>query len=146
LGMWNNQTIDQIIKNRGSIQNLKLPSNGKDIKKIYKTVWELSQKILIDQAYDRSPYIDQTQSLNLYLENPTFAALASMDMYAYEKQLKTICYYTRSKSSMDAIMFTIMEDTVGKMIKMNKNEENKNNEDKENNENICYKGCVSCSG
>ena len=122
LNMWNNDIVNQIIKDRGSIQNIKTSDK---LKQMYKTVWELSQKIIIDQAYDRSPYIDQTQSLNLYIEKPTFAVLSSMDMYAYGKQLKTMCYYTRSKSSMDANMFTIMEDTIKKMI-TNTNETNKN--------------------
>lgn len=129
--MWNSKNIEQIIKDRGSIKNLLLPDN---IKRIYKTVWEISQKIVIDQAYDRSPYIDQTQSLNLHVEKPTLAVLSSMDLYAYSKQLKTMCYYTRSKSSLEANTFTVMEDTVGKLVKNDKEKVD-----------VCYKGCESCS-
>jgi ribonucleoside-diphosphate reductase subunit M1 len=141
--MWNKQIIEQIIKDRGSVKNLDLPNN---IKNIYKTVWEISQKIVIDQAADRSPYVDQTQSLNLHVEKPTLAVLSSMDLYAYSKQLKTMSYYTRSKNSLDANTFTVMEDTVGKLA--NKKEPyvgGERKEEEKEEEQVCYKGCVSCS-
>lgn len=129
--MWNNKNIEQIIRDRGSVKNLQLPDN---IKRIYKTVWEISQKYIIDQAYDRSPSIDQTQSLNLHVEKPSLAVLTSMDFYAYSKQLKTISYYTRSKGSLDANTITVMEDSIGKLVEKDKEESQ-----------VCYKGCVSCS-
>ena len=94
---------------------------------------ELSQRYVIDQSADRSPYIDQTQSLNIHIEKPTTAVLSSIDMYSFEKKLKTVAYYTRSKSSMDAVTFTIMEDKIKNTIKEKKEE------------GVCYKGCETCS-
>jgi ribonucleoside-diphosphate reductase alpha subunit len=133
LNMWNTETINKIIKDRGSVQNLNISD---ELKEIYKTVWELSQKHVIDQSADRGPYIDQTQSLNIHVEKPTLGKLSTMDLYSWKKGLKTLAYYTRSKSAMDSTMFTIMEDTV--KDKFTKKEEKEEPQ-------VCYKGCETCS-
>lgn len=151
LGKWNDKTINQIIKDRGSVQKLDISNELKDI---YRTVWELKQKYVIDQSADRGPYIDQTQSLNIHIEIPTLSILSSMDLYAWKKRLKTLSYYTRSKAAMDAVMFTVMEDTVKEKMKikgkeLNNDEESNKNEESNNEEemakSVCYKGCVECS-
>lgn len=103
-GMWTTEVINTIIKDKGSIQNTTLPD---DIKKIFKTTWELSQKSLIDHAAVRGPYIDQSQSLNLYLPTPTHSQLTSMHFYAWKKGLKTGQYYLRTRPKADAIAFTV---------------------------------------
>lgn len=103
-GEWNEELINQIIQNKGSIQNTKLSD---DIKKVFKTTWELSQKSLIDHAAARGPYIDQSQSLNLYLPSPTHSQLTSMHFYAWKRGLKTGSYYLRTRPKADAIAFTV---------------------------------------
>jgi ribonucleoside-diphosphate reductase alpha chain len=107
LKLWNKELADKIITSKGSIQGIEeIPQNIKDI---YRTVWELSQKILIDLTADRSPYIDQAQSLNIFISRPTIAKLSTLHMYTYEKKLKTGMYYLRTQSARDAIQFTIMK-------------------------------------
>ena len=91
----------------GSIQEIAgIPD---DIKELYKTVWELSQKVIIDMAADRGAYICQSQSLNLFVENPNFGKLSSMHFYGWKKGLKTGMYYLRSKAAVDPIKFTLSE-------------------------------------
>ena len=103
-GLWDNVMAEHLIANRGSIQNTDLP---KHIKNVYKTVWELSQKALINLSAARGPYVCQSQSLNLYLQSPTRAKLSSMAFYAWEKGLKTGQYYLRSQPDARAIQFTV---------------------------------------
>ena len=74
---------------------------------LYKTAWEISQKVLIDLSADRGAFIDQSQSLNIFMENPNFAKLTSMHFYGWEKGLKTGMYYLRTKAAVDAIQFTV---------------------------------------
>ena len=94
----------------GSVQNIdEIPDN---IKALYKTSWEISQKVIIDLAADRGAYIDQSQSLNLFMENANFAKLTSMHFYGWEKGLKTGMYYLRTKAATDAIKFTIDKSAV----------------------------------
>ncbi len=94
-GIWNSDTRSKIIQNEGSIQNLDfIPT---ELKAIYKTVWEIPQKTLIDMAVARSTFICQSQSLNLFLESPTIGKLSSMYMYAWKQGVKTT-YYLRSRS------------------------------------------------
>jgi ribonucleoside-diphosphate reductase alpha chain len=89
----------------GSVQNIdEIPAN---IKELYKTVWEISQKSLINMAADRGAYICQSQSLNLFIQNANFAKLTSMHFYAWKKGLKTGMYYLRTKAAADAIKFTV---------------------------------------
>lgn len=105
LGLWNPTIKDQIVSNRGSVQDIEtLPE---DIRVRYKTVWEISQKILIDMAADRGKYVCQSQSLNLYSNDPTFKKLSSMHFYAWSKGLKTGIYYLRTRAAADAQQFTI---------------------------------------
>jgi len=89
----------------GSVQNIEgIPD---DIKAIYKTVWEISMKDILDMSADRGLFIDQSQSLNLFMENPNMGKLTSMHFYAWKKGLKTGMYYLRSKAASSAIKFTV---------------------------------------
>lgn len=105
LGLWNKEIKDKMIIDDGSIQNI--PEIPDDIKRLYKTVWEISQKVIIDMAADRGAYICQSQSMNLFMEEPTFKKLTSMHFYAWSKGLKTGMYYLRSKPKASAQKFTI---------------------------------------
>ena len=105
LGLWTSEIRTQIIADNGSVQNIKeIPQ---DIRDVYKTVWEIPQKVLIDMAADRAPFICQSQSLNLFLSEPTYAKMSSMHMYAWKKGLKTGCYYLRTKAASSAQKFTV---------------------------------------
>lgn len=95
LGLWSNDLKNTIIREGGSIQNI--PGIPDDIKRLYKTAWEISQRVLIDQSADRGLFIDHTQSLNLFVAQPTYKNLSSMHMYGWQKGLKTGLYYLRSK-------------------------------------------------
>tara|TARA_B100000963_G_scaffold115614_1_gene100708 strand:- start:1807 stop:2634 length:828 start_codon:yes stop_codon:yes gene_type:complete len=105
IGVWNNDIKDKIIINNGSVQNIKeIPDT---IKEIYKTAWDLSMKSLIDQAADRGIYVCQSQSLNLWLQDPSIGKLSSMHMYSHSKGLKTGIYYLRRRAVANAQKFTI---------------------------------------
>jgi ribonucleoside-diphosphate reductase alpha chain len=105
LGLWNKELKDAIVANNGSIQPLgNIPEN---IKQIYKTVWEIKQKSIIDMAIERGPFICQTQSMNLFFEEPNHKNLSSSLFYGWEKGLKTGSYYIRSKPKAQAQQFTI---------------------------------------
>lgn len=105
LGMWTPEIRTQIIADNGSVQNIVgIPLKIRDV---YKTVWEIPQKVLIDMAADRAPFICQSQSLNLFLSEPTYAKMSSMHMYAWKKGLKTGCYYLRTKAASSAQKFTV---------------------------------------
>ena len=105
LGVWNDRLKDKIISANGSVQHIaEVPDNIKDL---YKTVWEIKQKTLIDMSADRGAYICQSQSLNIFMENPSVAKLTSMHFYGWKKGLKTGMYYLRSKAAADAIKFTV---------------------------------------
>ena len=103
--LWTKEMRDTIIVEDGSIQNI--PNIPDEVKQVYKTVWETSQRVVIDMAADRSPYIDQTQSMNLWLASPTFSQVGSMHMYAWKKGLKTGMYYLRSRSAVNAVQMTV---------------------------------------
>ena len=103
--LWNKGMRDSIILENGSVENIS--SFPEELKPIYKTVWETSQKSVIDMAADRAPFIDQTQSMNLWLEKPTFGKVNSMHMYAWKRGLKTGMYYLRSRSAVDAVKITV---------------------------------------
>lgn len=110
IGLWNNNMSQLIQLNSGSIQVIsEIPDN---IKKLYKTVWEIPQKVLINLAIDRAPFIDQTQSMNLYISTPSMSVLTSMYFYCWEKGLKTGCYYLRSQSSSKPVKFTVEEECI----------------------------------
>jgi ribonucleoside-diphosphate reductase alpha chain len=102
---WNADVRSQIMANNGSVQDIKeIPE---EIRELYKTGWEIPQKILIDMARDRAPFICQSQSLNLFLVEPTYAKISSMHVYAWKQGLKTGCYYLRTKAAASAQKFTV---------------------------------------
>lgn len=105
LGLWNNSMKNKIITANGSIQNIEeIPA---DIKELYKTVWEIKQRNIIDMAADRGAYICQSQSLNLFVDNPNTSKLTSMHFYAWKKGLKTGMYYLRTQAATQAVQFTV---------------------------------------
>lgn len=105
LGIWNDTVKNKLIMANGSVQDIEeIPDN---LKSLYKTAWELSQKTLVDMAADRGAYICQSQSLNVFMQNANFAKLTSMHFYGWEKGLKTGMYYLRTKAATDAIKFTV---------------------------------------
>jgi len=105
LGLWNDRLKNDIIAANGSIQDI--PEIPENIKELYKTVWEIKQRSIIDMAADRGAYICQSQSMNIFIQNPNMAKLTSMHFYAWEKGLKTGMYYLRTKAAADAIKFTV---------------------------------------
>ncbi|MEY3420555.1 MAG: hypothetical protein RIR48_840, partial [Bacteroidota bacterium] len=107
LGLWNDSLKQKLMAANGSVANI--PEIPADLKALYKTVYEISQKVIIDQAADRGAFICQSQSLNLFVENPNFAKLSSMHFYGWQKGLKTGMYYLRSKAAVDPIKFTLDE-------------------------------------
>lgn len=110
LGIWNDSMKNNIIANNGSIQSL--PNIPDEIKALYKTVWEISQKHIIDMAADRAAFIDQSQSLNIHIKEPTMGKLTSMHFYGWKKGLKTGMYYLRTQSAAAAIQFTVDQNAV----------------------------------
>lgn len=104
MDLWNKENINQIILDDGSVKNLNI---SETLKNKYKTVWEISQKNIIDLAADRGIFIDQSQSLNLFVSEPKTNVLTSMHFYAWEKGLKTGCYYLRSKTKKQTAKFTL---------------------------------------
>ena len=104
-GLWNNGLKNKIIAANGSVQEIaEVPQ---DLKELYRTVWEIKQRSLIDMAADRGAFICQSQSLNLFIQDANFAKLTSMHFYAWKKGLKTGMYYLRTKAATDAIKFTV---------------------------------------
>jgi ribonucleoside-diphosphate reductase alpha chain len=137
INLWNKDIVNKIIENNGSIQYVDEIPNS--IKEIYKTVWEISQKVIIDMAAERGAFIDQSQSMNIFIDHPTQAKLSSMHLYGWKKGLKTGSYYIRSKPSTNAVKFTIMSE---------KKEENSSAKKyiKDGKEMICTEEvCVACS-
>lgn len=108
LGLWNESLKQEIMRANGSIQDIDIIPQ--DIKELYKTVWEMSMKDIIDMSRQRGYFIDQSQSLNLFMEGATFGKLTSMHFYAWKSGLKTGMYYLRTKSAVDAIKFTLNND------------------------------------
>ena len=105
LGLWNDDMKNALMATNGSVQNIEgVPDN---LKAIYKTVWEISMRDILDMAADRGMFIDQSQSLNLFMESPNMGKLTSMHFYAWKKGLKTGMYYLRSKPATSAIKFTV---------------------------------------
>ncbi len=105
LGLWSEEMKNAIIANNGSIQSIEgVPQEVKDL---YKTAWEIKQRAIIDMAADRGAFIDQSQSLNLFMESPNYKKLTSAHFYAWEKGLKTGMYYLRSRPAVDPIKFTV---------------------------------------
>jgi ribonucleoside-diphosphate reductase alpha chain len=131
LDMWDSQMKNRLIEGKGSIQHIgEIP---KEIRERYKTVYEISQKTIIDMAADRSPFVCQSQSMNLFLDKPTIGKISSMPGYAWKKGLKTGQYYLRSKPAVDAIQFTVDKEAAIP----------KNNKEDEMNSNFECVGCGS---
>ena len=105
LDLWDDDVKLQMIANNGSIQNINcIPQNIKDL---YKTVWEISQKTILKMAADRGAFIDQSQSLNVHIAEPNYGKLSSMHFYGWKQGLKTGMYYLRTKAAAAAIQFTV---------------------------------------
>ncbi|KAI9362233.1 ribonucleoside-diphosphate reductase large chain [Pilaira anomala] len=140
MGIWDENVKNMIMSDVGSIQNI--PGIPQTLKDLYKTVWEISQRTLLDMAADRGAFIDQSQSLNVFMAEPNFGKLTSMHFYGWQKGLKTGMYYLRTRPAVDAIKFTVDQLALRAYLKKaEKNEaasvacsiENKDN-------------CESCSG
>ncbi|MFM9910527.1 MAG: ribonucleoside-diphosphate reductase subunit alpha [Chitinophagaceae bacterium] len=147
LGIWNNSMKNQIIAANGSVQNISgIPL---EIKELYKTVWEIKQRTLIDMAAERGAYICQSQSLNLFVDTPSAGKLTSMHFYAWKKGLKTGMYYLRTQAAAQAVQFTVekqgsisMEPVLpGALVEVEDNDPSFNGA-------TCSMedGCISCSG
>tara|TARA_Y100000389_G_scaffold192087_1_gene219141 strand:- start:709 stop:3036 length:2328 start_codon:yes stop_codon:yes gene_type:complete len=128
LNLWNENMKNTLLHHKGSVQNI--PEIPDELKQIYKTVWEVKMRSVINMASDRGAFIDQSQSLNLFLENPTRNKITSMLFHAWSKGLKTGCYYLRTRPAVDAIQFTVDQSKVEKELQVCTMEE----------------GCISCSG
>jgi ribonucleoside-diphosphate reductase alpha chain len=152
LGIWNQSLKDKIIMADGSVQEIEeIP---KEIRDRYKTVWELKQKSLIDLAADRAPFVCQTQSMNLFVKNPTYKTLNAMHFYSWKKGLKTGIYYLRSQAKTSAQKFSVdlgktnSVNTIGNVSETGKKENGKEESKKENKINIHEKEepeCIMCS-
>jgi len=107
-GLWNETLKQEIMRHNGSVQHIdRIPA---DLKELYKTVWEMSMKDIIDMSRQRGYFIDQSQSLNLFMQDANYAKLTSMHFYAWKSGLKTGMYYLRTKAAVDAIKFTLNND------------------------------------
>ena len=102
---------DAIVARDGSIQSIR--TIPRDIRNLYKTVWEIKQQCIIDMAADRGVYIDQSQSMNLFMAEPSFEKLSSMHYYAWEKGLKTGMYYLRTRAASKPVQVTVCGDSCG---------------------------------
>jgi ribonucleotide reductase alpha subunit len=126
--LWNPEMKNLLISNNGSIQNISgIPDK---LKNIYKTVWEIKQKVLVDMAADRGAYIDQSQSFNVHMSDATPTKITSLHFYAWKKGLKTGMYYLRTRAAADAVKFTVDSEAAKKLECSLKNRE----------------ACVMCSG
>lgn len=135
LGLWNEKLKLQLISHNGSVQNI--PGIPQEIKELYKTVWEVKQRTVIDMAADRGPYIDQSQSLNIHMIDATSSKLTSMHFHGWNRGLKTGQYYLRTKAAVDAIKFTVDTEQV---------KESKLIDDLKSKEPKAEYECIGCSG
>lgn len=108
LGLWNENLKQEIMRHNGSVQNIDIIPQ--DLKELYKTVWEMSMKDIIDMSRQRGYFVDQSQSLNLFMQDANYSKLTSMHFYAWQSGLKTGMYYLRTKAAVDAIKFTLNND------------------------------------
>ena len=116
LGLWDEQMRNRLIYEYGSVQNIAgLPD---ELKALYKTVWEIPQREIIEMAADRAPFIDQSQSLNLFVASPTYAKLTSMHFFAWEKGLKTGLYYLRTRPAVNPVQFTVDKQAMKEELKL----------------------------
>ncbi|KAF9923811.1 Ribonucleoside-diphosphate reductase large subunit [Linnemannia zychae] len=151
-GLWNDTLKNQIMAENGSIQ--RIPNIPDDLKLLYRTTWEISQKAIIDMAADRGAFIDQSQSLNLHMADANFGKLTSMAFYGWKKGLKTGMYYLRTRPAVDAIKFTVDASALNASKSKTAMEamRGKSDEEREANEAAIAcsidnrEACVSCSG
>ena len=152
MSLWNDDLKNEIIANNGSIQGVSnIPDN---IKKLYRTVWEIPQKAIMDMAADRGAYIDQSQSLNIHLADTNFGKLTSMHFYGWRKGLKTGMYYLRTKPAANPIQFTVDKQKLQAKADADNSKENvapsKNRAAKDLSDMLCSlenrEACLSCSG
>lgn len=115
MGLWNESMKNQIIAAGGSIQGLSELDD--DFKALYRTIWEIPQRALLEMAADRAPYIDQSQSLNVFMSDPNAKKITSMHFFAWKKGLKTGMYYLRSRPAVDAIKFTVDQQALVESLK-----------------------------
>ncbi|CAM9313331.1 unnamed protein product [Pylaiella littoralis] len=113
-GLWTASVRNQIIADQGSVQRVDIPQ---DLKDLYKTVWEIKQKVVIDMAADRGAFICQSQSMNVHMADPTQGKLTSMHFYSWKKGLKTGMYYLRTKPKAHAIQFTVDQESLAAAVK-----------------------------
>ena len=141
--LWGEEMKERLMASNGSIQDF--PDIPEDLKDLYKTVWEISQKVIIDMAADRGAYVCQSQSLNLFVANPNFGKLTSMHFYAWQKGLKTGMYYLRSKAAVDPIKFTLSEKHQQKFVDQSSEGEEVQAEVMEEGQ-VCTmeEGCLMC--
>jgi ribonucleoside-diphosphate reductase subunit M1 len=111
LGLWDPKLKNELIANNGSVQGLDIPDH---LKAIYKTVWEIKQRVLVDMAADRGAFIDQSQSFNVHMSDANSGKLTSLHFYAWKKGLKTGMYYLRSRAAADAVKFTVDQASLAK--------------------------------
>ena len=144
LGLWNTSIKNRIIASNGSVQQIdEIPA---DIKELYKTVWEIKQRNLIDMAADRGAYICQSQSLNLFVDNASNSKLTSMHFYAWKKGLKTGMYYLRTQAAAQAVQFTIEKKGVLSVTAVTADAATTSSDDELNGGTCTMEdGCVSCS-
>ncbi|ORZ16095.1 ribonucleoside-diphosphate reductase large chain [Lobosporangium transversale] len=147
-GLWTDSLKNRIIAENGSIQNISgVPD---DLKALYKTTWEISQKVIIDMAADRGAYIDQSQSLNIHMSDVNFGKLTSMAFYGWKKGLKTGMYYLRTRAAVDAIKFTVDQLSIAKIKEAERASADAANQAANEAAMICSidnrEACVSCSG
>ncbi len=114
LGLWNENLKQEIMRQNGSVQNIDIIPQ--DLKELYKTVWEMSMKDIIDMSRQRGYFVDQSQSLNLFMQDANYSKLTSMHFYAWQSGLKTGMYYLRTKAAVDAIKFTLNNDKKEEVI------------------------------
>uniref|UniRef100_A0A674IMV5 Ribonucleoside-diphosphate reductase n=1 Tax=Terrapene triunguis TaxID=2587831 RepID=A0A674IMV5_9SAUR len=122
-GLWNEEMKNQIIAHSGSVQNI--PEIPDDLKQLYKTVWEISQKTILKMAADRGAFIDQSQSLNIHIAEPNYGKLTSMHFYGWKQGLKTGMYYLRTKPAAKPIQFTLNKEKLKEREKVSREEEEK---------------------
>ncbi len=121
MGLWSDKMRNEIIANNGSVQNIQ--SIPDEVKALYKTVWEIKQKAVIDMSQGRGPFIDQGQSLNVFMEDPNFGKLSSMHFYAWKAGLKTGMYYLRTRAAVNAVQFTVKNNNVEAPVRKSVEEE-----------------------
>jgi ribonucleotide reductase alpha subunit len=132
IGIWNDDMSEKLMFYRGSVQKIReIPDL---FKKLYKTAWELKQRVLIDQSVDRGRFVDQSQSLNLFFAKPDFNVLSKCHFYGWKKGLKTGSYYIRSKPAMNAQSFTIDPKKAREFLRQEQEAERKK-----------YGTCLTCS-